>query len=95
MGKLAKAAPERYPERVCVACGEVESIHILPQLLKARRDAEARGEGLVVAVQGIALRGANCWECKGECLGHPWHHFIFRVNEVRMLEGITEDTVIK
>jgi hypothetical protein len=63
---------------VCVACGEVESIHILPQYLAAARDAEARGEGLVVAVQGIALRGSKCPECHGECLGHTWHHFIFR-----------------
>jgi hypothetical protein len=69
-------------ERVCAACGEVESVHIMPFDLARLREAERRGEGLVVAVQGISLRGSTCWECKGECLGHPWHHFVWHAAEV-------------
>jgi hypothetical protein len=70
--------PRRHMERVCVACGEVESVHIHPAHLARMRGLERQGLGLVVAVQGISLRGSNCYECKGECLGHPWHHFVFK-----------------
>jgi hypothetical protein len=70
-------------ERVCAACGEVESIHIMPFDLARLREAERRGEGLVVAVQGISLRGSHCGACGGgECLGHPWHHFVWHTAEV-------------
>jgi hypothetical protein len=93
---LAKATEKpQWTERVCAACGEVESVHILPQQLAALREAERRGLGQVVAVQGIALRGSNCWECKqangsGECLGHPWHHFVWHKNEGVGLPELTE-----
>jgi hypothetical protein len=79
----------------CAACGEPRGTHIMPAGLKAAREAEERGEGLVVAVQGIALRGHSCWECEKahgsrECIGHPWHHFVFHVSEPSNVPALQE-----
>lgn len=65
-------------ERLCAACGQVESAHLLPQHIRWAREREARGEGTVYVVQGVNLQGSKCYSCGGgECLGHPWHHFVF------------------